>query len=573
MSAASSSRRPFGSGILVVIIATLLLSPIFRPVSGQTPADELANLLRSRVESENGVQNRLIAVGAERLHAANELPRFYRGRAFEPAWVNDMGQLPVADSLVAAVERAVYEGLDPAHYHMDRIRQISRELGRAHATGAGLDLERLAELDLLLTDAFLVYASHLAGGRVDPATIHPEWSAQPRSVDLVAKLDMALATGEVVSALEELLPSHPGYGRLREALADYRRVAAQGGWPEVPGRTLRPGMRDPGVALLRQRLRLTGDLTSSWRGADEQLYDHEVEEAVRRFQARHNVEPTGIVGLETSGYMNVPVERRIRQLERNLERWRWLPRDLGERHILVNIAGFEMHVMEGDSSIFRSRVLVGQRYRKTPVFSDRMTYLVLNPTWTIPPGILEQDKLPYIRRDVGYLARNNITVLGANGQAVDPRTIDFSSLTGRTGYRFRMDPGPENPLGQVKFMFPNQHHIYLHDTPDHDDFDRTGGAVSSGCIRVERSMDLAELLLSASPGWTRQRIERAAATGPVDQHMPLRRPLPIHILYWTAWVEPDGAVHFRPDVYDRDAALDEALRQPPPSATGDVEAR
>jgi L,D-transpeptidase YcbB len=196
-----------------------------------------------------------------------------------------------------------------------------------------------------------------------------------------------------------------------------------------------------------------------------------------------------------------------------------------------------------------------------------MTYLVLNPTWTIPPGILEEDKLPLIRQDVGYLARNNIRVLGSNGRVVDPSTIDFNRLTGRTGFRFRMDPGPENPLGRVKFMFPNEHHVYLHDTPDHEDFDRTWGAVSSGCIRVERSMDLAELLLADQPGWTRQRIERAAATGPTEQYMPLRRPLPIHILYWTAWVEPDGTVQFRSDVYDRDDALDEALRRAPPSAT------
>jgi L,D-transpeptidase YcbB len=260
------------------------------------------------------------------------------------------------------------------------------------------------------------------------------------------------------------------------------------------------------------------------------------------------------------------VEDRIRQIERNLERWRWLPRDLGERHILVNIAGFEMHVMEGDSSIFHSRVLVGQRYRKTPVFSDRMTFLVLNPTWTIPPGILEQDKLPLIRRDVGYLARNNIRVLTANGSPVDPSTIDFNRITGATGYRFRMDPGPENPLGRVKFMFPNQYHVYLHDTPDHDDFDLNWGAVSSGCIRVERSMDLAELLLADSPGWTRERIATRAASGPSEQTILLRQPLPIHILYWTAWVEPDGTVHFRPDIYDRDDPLDEALRQPPPVA-------
>jgi L,D-transpeptidase YcbB len=527
----------------------------------------MAELIRSRVEAGTARRGALMVVGDERLHAASELPRFYRGRGFEPAWVNETGPRPVADSLLWAVEGAILEGLEPTHYHLVRIRDIYADVRRAYITGDRLEPARLVDLDLLLTDAFLIYGSHLANGRVDPTTIHPEWTARRRSVDLVAELDMALATGEVGTVLQALLPVHPGYARLRSALADYRRIAGQGGWPELPGRTLTPGMRDPAVTLLRQRLRMTGDLGPPARRTREEEFDAGVEEAVRRFQVRHDLEPDGIVRLETSAYLNIPVEYRIRQIERNLERWRWLPQDLGQRHVRVNIAGYEMHVMDGDSVIFHSRVLVGQRYRKTPVFSDRMTYLVLNPTWTIPPGILEEDKLPLIRQDVTYLARNNIRVLGADGRTIDPRTIDFNRLTGRTGYRFRMEPGPENPLGRVKFMFPNQHHVYLHDTPDHDDFNLTWGAVSSGCIRVERSMDLAELLLADAPGWTRQRIERAAASGPSEQTIPLRQPLPIHILYWTAWVEPDGAVHFRSDIYDRDEPLDEALRQPPPSAT------
>jgi L,D-transpeptidase YcbB len=566
MRSVESARRTLARLTPAALAAALLLPTAEAAPQGEAAPDELAGLIRARIEPATARRDAFVVVGEERIHAATELPRFYRGRYFEPAWVNELGPRPVADSLLWAVEGAVLEGLESTHYHLVRIRDIYAERRRAELAGELLPAERLAELDLLMTDAFLVYASHLAGGRVDPTTIHPEWSARRGALDLVAALDMALATGRVAAALQDLLPGHPGYARLRGALADYRRIAGQGGWPVLPGRTLGPGMRDPAVALLRQRLRLAGDLAPPRRGGDEQLYDRAVEEAVRRFQVRHALEPDGVVRLETSAHMNVPVEDRIRQLERNLERWRWLPQDLGDRHILVNIAGFEMHIMEGDSSIFQSRVLVGQRYRKTPIFSDRMTYLVLNPTWTIPPGILEEDKLPLIRQDRTYLVRNNITILGGDGRAVDPAAIDFNRLTGRTGYRFRMDPGPENPLGRVKFMFPNQYHVYLHDTPDHEDFDLFSGAISSGCIRVERSLDLAELLLSDAQGWTRDRIETRSRSGPAEQVIPLRRPLPIHILYWTAWVEPDGAVHFRPDVYERDAVLDEALRQPPPSA-------
>jgi L,D-transpeptidase YcbB len=564
---ASATARLVTAGLVLGTMSLIFLSDAAHATGwSESRNDDLPELIRARIDGASARRGAFIIVGDDRLHAAAELPRFYRGRDFEPAWVSQAGPRPVADSLIRAVEGAALEGLESSHYHLARIRDIHAEAQRAFRAGRLLDPSLLADLDLLLTDAFLVYASHLANGRVDPVAIHPEWSANRRSVDLVAELDMALATGEVGGRLQGLMPAQPGYERLRRALADHRRIAEEGGWPALPGRTLAPGMRDPAVALLRQRLRMTGDLRGPSRGAREEVYDREVEEAVRRFQARHALAEDGVVRLETSGYLNIPVEDRIRQIERNLERWRWLPRDLGERHILVNIAGFEMHVMEGDSSIFHSRVLVGQRYRKTPVFSDRMTFLVLNPTWTIPPGILEQDKLPLIRRDVGYLARNNIRVLTANGSPVDPSTIDFNRITGATGYRFRMDPGPENPLGRVKFMFPNQYHVYLHDTPDHDDFDLNWGAVSSGCIRVERSMDLAELLLADSPGWTRERIATRAASGPSEQTILLRQPLPIHILYWTAWVEPDGTVHFRPDIYDRDDPLDEALRQPPPVA-------
>ncbi len=548
-----------------VLSATLALTAGPATAQGAASTDRLADLIRERIETAARGGSAMMVLGDERIHAASELPTFYRGRDHQPAWVNDLGPRAVADSLLWAVEGAVLEGLESNHYHLVRIRDIYADVRHAERSATEVDQARLAELDLLMTDAFLVLAAHLSAGRVDPTTIHPEWTASRSAVDVVAELDMALATGRVAGTLHKLLPVHPGYERLRAALADHRRVAGQGGWPILPGRTLGPGTKDPAVALLRARLRMSKDLAPTVHAKDDQLYDDEVEAAVRRFQARHAIEPDGVVRLETSAMLNIPVEDRIRQIELNLERWRWLPQDLGDRHIRVNIAGFDMHVMEGDSAVFRSRVLVGQRYRRTPVFSDRMTYLVLNPTWTIPPGILEEDKLPLIRRDPTYLRRNNITVLGSDGRAVDPSSVDFNRVTGRTAYRFRMDPGPENPLGRVKFMFPNAHHVYLHDTPDHDDFDRPWGAVSSGCIRVEDSMALTEYLLAGEQGWDRARIDAALQT-PGERTVRLPEALPIHILYWTAWVEPDGSVHFRSDIYDRDDPLDMALSAPPPSA-------
>ncbi|HUP19204.1 MAG TPA: L,D-transpeptidase family protein [Gemmatimonadota bacterium] len=536
-------------------------------VAGGSAARPIREIIRTRIEAGTGAVAPVMIVQDERIHAATELPLFYESRGFLPAWVTEDGPTAAADSALRAIEEAEREGLEPTNYHLRRIRSVYADARRARRADSVPDRTRLADLDLLLTDAFLLYGAHLVGGVVDPVTMHPEWTASRREADLVALLDSALSTGRIRAALQTLLPRHPAYLRLREALHRYRMVAAAGGWPELGGATLRLGSEGPDVAPLRRRLVLAGDLAAGPPGQEDH-FDEQVEEAVRRFQRRHGLPQDGVAGLETTGIMNTPVEERIRAIVLNMERWRWLPRDLGQRHILVNIAGFALDVVDGDSTVFTSRVMVGHRYRKTPVFSDRMTYLVLSPTWTIPPNILEQDKLPLIRSDPGYLRAHRIRVLAPDGSEVDPRTVDWSTITGTTRLRFRMDAGPENPLGRVKFMFPNAHHVYLHDTPDHELFDRAARTFSSGCIRVERPFELAALLLRDQPAWTPARIETVVRGG-VERTIPLARPIPVHLLYWTAWAEPDGSIHFRRDIYDRDPALDEALRIPPPVAAAD----
>lgn len=569
----SGPMKPISRRIrpLLAVLAALAAAQAAAAQASPVPEAGLDELIRLRIE-RNGGAAPILAVVGERLHARSELPRFYEDRGFQPAWVDAAGPGDRVDALVRALSRSAREGLNPDDYHLERVRALLASARGDDGSGAGLAQGQLADLDLLLTDAFLLYGSHLVGGRVDPVAVHPEWSAARREADLVALLGAALEDGEIEAALESLLPRHPEYQRLRATLDRYRRIAAAGGWPEIPARTLRSGREDEAVPRLRTRLRLSGDLPSPAGDADDGAagdagdlrFGPDLEAAVRRFQQRHGLEPDGIVSLETSAILNVPLEERIRQLELSLERWRWLPRELGERHIRVNIAGFDLEVYEGDTVAFSSRVMVGQRFRKTPVFSDRMTYLVLNPTWTIPPGILEQDKLPLIRRDPDYLRQNRIRVFAPTGAEVPASSVDWSAVTGRTGYRLRMDPGPENPLGQVKFMFPNAYSVYLHDTPSRELFDRARRDFSSGCIRVERPLELAAYLLGTDPRWTRERID-AALRNPAEQTVPLPRAVPVHLLYWTAWAEPDGTVQFREDVYGRDAALDAAMRQPPPA--------
>ena len=316
--------------------------------------------------------------------------------------------------------------------------------------------------------------------------------------------------------------------------------------------------------MLRRRLRATGDLTGP-PASDSFRFDATLRRAIARFQERHGLAIDGVVGPTTRAALNVPVEARLRQIEVNMERWRWLPRDLGDPHVRVNIADFWLRVVEGGAPALQMRVVVGTRYRQTPVFSDRISYLVFNPYWHVPPRIATQDKLPEFRRDPSLVSRLGFELLdgwGSDARIVDPSTIDWGRLSAANfPYHLRQRPGPANALGRVKFMFPNRHNVYLHDTPARSLFGRTERGFSSGCIRVERPVDLATYLLRDNDGWTEARV-RTAMSQTTEQTVVLRRKVPVHLLYWTAWPE-DGSLHFRTDIYRRDEAVASALAAPP----------
>lgn len=280
------------------------------------------------------------------------------------------------------------------------------------------------------------------------------------------------------------------------------------------------------------------------------------------FQSRHGLAADGVVGAKTLAAMNVPLEMRVQQLEANLERWRWLPRELGERHVRVNIPGFQLEVRDAGRVVLDMKVVVGRRVRSTPVMSDTIRYLVLNPTWDVPPNLAVQDKLPEIRKNPGYFTEQGIQVLhgwGSDERAIDPTTVDWQAVTPKGfPYHLRQTPGSKNALGRVKFMFPNRWNIYIHDTPSRELFANPERAASSGCIRAERPVDLAAVLLEGAPDWTREALEAAIATGRT-RTVTLPTPVPVHVEYWTGWVDDEGHVQWRTDIYDRDKALIAAL--------------
>lgn len=515
-----------------------------------------------RRELEAAGQPATLRFGDDLVHAAQALPGFYERRGFAPAWSAGGRFEPHARQLLEAVSRVDEEGLRPTDYHLRALAALLD--GDAREPG------RLAEADLLLSDAFLTLSAQLVGGRVDPATFDPEWMAVRREVDVVALLERVVSGEEVAPSLHALRPRHLGYERMVEALSRYRAIEANGGWPRVgPGTSIKPGMSDPAVPVLRRRLAITGDFAGD-EAVEPQRFDEVLAEAVSRFQRRHGLDDDGVVGPKTREALDVSAARRVRLIELNIERWRWLPQDLGERHLLVNVPGFQMHVSESGETVLAMRVIVGRAMRRTPVFSDIMRYLVFSPSWEVPPTILRQDKLPAIRKNPDYPVEQNMRVfqlVDGHWGEVDPHGVDWSRATAST-IRLRQRPGPNNALGLVKFMFPNPFNIYLHDTPSRELFARSQRDFSSGCIRLEQPAELAVYLLRDDPAWTRESVLAAMHAGQ-ERSVTLPRPIPVHIQYWTAWAEADGTVQFRNDIYGRDTRLDAALRLPPPSEPQD----
>jgi murein L,D-transpeptidase YcbB/YkuD len=554
---------------LLVAGISLAVSGLQSVVVGQgveaSACDKACDLLRNRI-AVAGIPPVLI-VGDEVIHASEVLPAFYEGRAYRMAWSGNLGPLSHAHELVEAIRGADANGLRPDDYHLKRIEALARRLPNELTTGGAVAPHMLVDLDLLLTDAYLVYASHLLNGHINPETIDPEWHIKRSEADLSEILATALRRNKVADSLGDLLPRYHCAAGLRSALAAYSRIASGGGWPEVPaGPTLKKGDTGDRVGALRRRLEITGELPPQ-SGSDVDSFDDALEAAVRLFQERQGLEVDGMAGPRTIAAANVSAEERIRQIEVNMERWRWLPQDLGERHILVNIASFELRAFEAGESVLGMRVVVGRDYRQTPIFSDLMTYLVINPYWNIPPDLAVEDKIPLIIEDPGYLGRNGIRIVqgwGEDSREIDPVFVDWANVIPEEfPYRLRQDPGPDNPLGRIKFMFPNEFNVYLHDTPARDLFASNTRAFSSGCIRVEDPVGLAEYLLRGDPEWTRAAIVSAVhAAEQISIRIP--EPIRVHLLYCTAWLGTDGEPQFRLDIYDRDRLVAEALSSPPP---------
>lgn len=514
--------------------------------------------------------------GKELLRAATLLTRFYEGRAYQPAWTTEAGPLPLAEDLINTLqEEAGREGLRASDYHLAKIKAVLAELRLGQASQKALAPALLADLDFLLTDAFLRYGADVSLGQVNLEALEEKWFTKSDEMDLVPALHSAISAARIADTLRSLPPKQAGYTRLREVLTRYRDIATRGGWSTIPtGPALALGATDERITKLRARLIIDGDLFPSaspetpaplfdasgkrtQEPAPTAVFDQDLEQAVKKFQQRHGLQATGVVNKETLAALNVSTETRARQITANMNRWRSLPHDMGRRYVAVNVPNFMLEVVENDQRVMDMKVVVGKMMeeRATPTFSAKMSYVVLNPYWYVPKSIAEKELWPLHQRNPHYFGRNNFNVqripVGYK-QVADPNATDGSKKSVRVyDYVIRQGPGPKNALGKVKFMFPNPHSVYLHDTPSKDLFNRTMRAFSHGCIRIEKPIDLAEYVLRDSPQGSKKAIQ-ATLRRAKEQTVHLSEPLPVYIQYWTAWVDDAGSLQFRNDIYHYD---------------------
>jgi murein L,D-transpeptidase YcbB/YkuD len=482
---------------------------------------------------------------------------FYLEREVRPLWVIRNGLHKRAKILIKAIEEADHEGLNTEIYHLVDISNLLIDINLSIVMGTS-EPAKFAKLDLLLTDAFFAYGFHLSEGIINPDANGFDWHINKPQKNLAKILESTLYQNNLEGFVARLQPRHSGYLRLKAALLKYQNINKSGGRHKVPaGPKMGQGDRGKRIAALHSRLITSGDLPDSNNG-DQEYFDEVLEEGVKRFQARHGLEVDGIVGSDTLSALNIPVEDRIKQIRLNMERWRWLPQDFGRRHILVNTANFELNVIEDEQIRKTIRAIVGKTRRPTPVLSRKITFMELNPYWNIPHKIALNDILPRIKKDPHYLVDQKIRVFEnwkSDAKEISPESIAWDMISKANFiYKLRQDPNTANALGRIKFIFPNEFAIYLHDTPARELFSMTRRTFSSGCIRIEKPIELAAYLLQENTKWDLEKII-AAVESRKTKIIILPDPVNIHILYWTAWVDKDGTINFRDDIYGRDDKL------------------
>ncbi len=468
------------------------------------------------------------------------LNAFYQLRDFKLIWSNGETYNDNAKQLLDIIQQAGSYGLDPAEY--------DAELLHSFLEATVIDSALISKSDVVFTHAYIKLASHMKKGRLNDS--HALFKNRHY---LLATLSDAADNNQIIQVIDQLKPKHDTYKNLIQALNHYRSLNPDVGVIKLTERSYELGDRSVEIPKIRQRLQALGDLDNNDIYSD--LFDEKLMMAVSNFQSRHGLEPDGILGKRTVRELNTPIWQRIQQLELNLARAQSLPDISSGKHILVNIPAFELYLYDDQQLTYTSNVVVGKKKHKTPEVSSELTKIILSPYWNVPRSITKNEIIPKVQEDPHYLTKNNMRLISTTSRYtdyIDPSSIDWSNIDpSKINFRVRQEPGHKNSLGKIKFIFPNVHSVYLHDTPSRGLFAMQNRAFSHGCIRLEDPFGLAETLLSNTTGWSKYDLLDISKQSK-SKTLPLDTPVPIHLTYMTAWADERGIVNFRPDIYNRD---------------------
>ncbi|WP_052715879.1 L,D-transpeptidase family protein [Devosia chinhatensis] len=504
------------------------------------PRTEIARVIKAGLSSDYyGARS-----GSASESDAQRLYFLYGERHFEPIWLQEdaSGRVrfsPAADSIIALFKNAAEEGLRPEDYLTAAI-----DLQRVNGDEAAL-----AGLETAFSGAVMRYAYHIHNGRIRPQSVSENFDIAAKPIDEAALLERLASSSDPAAILAELEPRHPEFLALKATLATFKTSQADRPTPISEGPVLRPGGSDPRVPAIRARLKLTGSTSPA--------YDDLTVSAVKDFQQSQGLEVDGIIGPATIAALNGGAATRREDIIANMERWRWMPSDLGQFNVFVNIPEFRLTINRAGQPEYSTRVVVGTTKNQTPIFSDNIRHLVVNPYWNVPSSIIRGEIAPAVMRNPGYTDAKNMDLL-YNGTPVSPWQVDWNQVSANNfPFRVRQRPGPGNSLGQIKFLFPNKHDVYLHDTPSKSLFARSYRAFSHGCIRVEDPFAFADALMANEPNISRTSLE--AMFGPNEKWVNPKTQIPVHLAYFTLRVDADGTIRNYGDVYGHNEALIAAM--------------
>ncbi len=543
-------NQPLKKMRFIVVMLLCYCSVYPYPLHGQIGKQAFETTLKAKIDTLQSIGFQHIA--AEKIFFPQEIKDIYVRRSYVPIWIGDSKGAERINNYVNCINKSVENGLLPRDYHLFSIAEIIRG-----AQTKQMSIQQIIDLEILLTDAFLLQASHYANGKIPPENRDESWYRVSKNTSMETYFERAIIDDNFCEVLESLLPAYPQYAELKEILKTHQKIK----WeqlPDVPWNLLlQEGNTDPLIMAIKKRLQVTGDLGA---GPVDAYFDRSLTKALLNYQRRHGLPNNGLIRTATVQSLNISTEKRIEQIKANLERWRWLPRTLSNEYLEVNIPAFELNMVQNNQSVYKEKVIVGRENYPTASFSDSMTYIVLNPYWTIPRSIVNAELKLEVMSDEYHLLNNDIKVFKGN-KLINSLNVDWKKVNWDS-YLFRQGPNAYNPMGQVKFMFPNAHHIYIHDTPARHYFTNSRRSYSHGCIRINEPLKFAEHILQRQEeAWDSLKIQKVLFSQK-ETSVDLNKQIPLHIFYWTSFIDEENNVNFREDIYSWDAKIYDELKEP-----------